>query len=67
MAKQKLKTNRGAAKRFRVRGDGTFKAYSSHRRHLLTSKSTKRKRHLRGVLTVHPCDQAEVRQMLPHH
>jgi len=43
----KIKTNRGAAKRFRRTGNGGFKCGQSHRRHILTKKSTKRKRQLR--------------------
>ena len=43
----KMKTNRGAAKRFKRTASGGFKRAQSHRRHILTKKSTKRKRHLR--------------------
>ncbi len=42
----KLKTKRGAAKRFRAKGNGGFKAGHSHMRHILTKKSPKRKRQL---------------------
>ncbi len=42
----KLKSNRGAAKRFRAKGKGGFKAGHSHMRHILTKKTSKRKRHL---------------------
>jgi large subunit ribosomal protein L35 len=62
----KLKTNRGAAKRFKKTASGGFKRSRSHLRHILTKKSTKRKRHLRGVTTVHGSDVALVRRMLPH-
>ncbi|ANB03041.1 50S ribosomal protein L35 [Ectothiorhodospira sp. BSL-9] len=62
----KMKTNRGAAKRFTKTGAGAFKRGQSHRRHILTKKSTKRKRHLRAASHVHPSDVAAVRQMLPH-
>lgn len=62
----KLKSNRGAAKRFRRTGSGDFKCNHSHRRHILTKKSTKRKRHLRGPNRVHPSDVASVVQMLPY-
>lgn len=62
----KMKTNRGAAKRFIKTGSGSFKRAQSHRRHILTKKSTKRKRHLRSPSHVHPSDVAAVRQMLPH-
>ena len=43
----KMKTNRGAAKRFRRSASGGLKRNQSHRRHILTKKSTKRKRQLR--------------------
>jgi large subunit ribosomal protein L35 len=62
----KLKTNRGAAKRFAKTGSGGFKRAQSHRSHILTKKSTKRKRHLRSAAMIHPSDVASIRQMLPH-
>ena len=62
----KLKTNRGAAKRFKKTASGGFKRAQSHRRHILTKKSTKRKRHLRSGMQVAACDAPLVRQMLPH-
>lgn len=62
----KLKTNRGAAKRFRRTGKGGFKRAQSHLNHILTKKSTKRKRHLRSTLQVAECDVKSVRQMLPY-
>ena len=43
----KMKSNRGAAKRFTKAPSGGIKRAQSHRRHILTKKSTKRKRHLR--------------------
>jgi len=61
----KLKTNRAAAKRFRKTAKG-FKRGQSHRRHILTKKSTKRKRHLRGTTSVHETDTARVRAMMPY-
>ncbi len=61
----KLKTNRGAAKRFKKTGSGGFKRKQSHLRHILTKKSSKRKRHLRAASMVHESDVALVRQMLP--
>ena len=48
----KLKTNRGAAKRFKVSGSGRIKRAQANRRHILTKKTTKRKRHLRGTTDV---------------
>ncbi len=62
----KMKTNRGAAKRFKRTASGGFKRAQSHRRHILTKKSTKRKRHLRAGTQVAECDAPLVRQMLPY-
>ncbi len=62
----KLKTNRGAAKRFKCTATGKFKRSQSHLRHILTKKSTKRKRHLRSGSLVNAADHASVRQMLPY-
>jgi large subunit ribosomal protein L35 len=62
----KLKTNRGAAKRFKRSAGGGFKRSRSHLRHILTKKSSKRKRHLRGTDRVHEADVALVRRMLPY-
>jgi len=60
----KLKTNQGAAKRFKRTATGKFKRSQSHMRHILTKKSTKRKRQLRAVVLVNSADQASVKQML---
>lgn len=62
----KMKTNRGAAKRFRKNGAGEFKRGQSHRRHILTKKSTKRKRHLRDDKQVHENDTKMLKRMLPY-
>ena len=62
----KIKTNRGAAKRFRRTGSGGFKRYQSHARHILTKKSAKRKRHLRGGTEVAEADVRSVDRMLPY-
>jgi len=62
----KLKTRRGAAKRFRKRAGGGVKRGQANLRHILTKKNTKRKRHLRGSTGVHPADLAAVRTMLPY-
>ena len=61
----KIKTNRGAAKRFK-KSAGGFKRAQSHRRHILTKKSTKRKRHLRSTQQIAAQDVAAVRKMLPY-
>jgi len=62
----KMKTNRGAAKRFAKTASGGFKRNQSHRRHILTKKSTKRKRQLRSAIMVHDSDTAMVRRMMPY-
>ncbi len=62
----KMKTNRGAAKRFRRSGKGGFKRSSSHMRHILTKKSSKRKRHLRSPQQIAECDVPSVKRMLPY-
>ena len=62
----KLKTNRAAAKRFKKTASGGYKRARSHLRHILTKKSSKRKRHLRGTAMVHDTDVNRLRQMLPH-
>jgi len=62
----KMKTKSGAAKRFKTTGSGRIKRGSAFRRHILTKKSTKRKRHLRGASAVHDSDVGSVRSMLPY-
>ena len=62
----KMKTNRGAAKRFKVTGSGKImrrKAFSSH---ILTKKTTKRKRGLRLAGEVDESNVKAVRKMLPY-
>jgi large subunit ribosomal protein L35 len=61
----KMKTNRGAAKRFRRTANGGFKRGQSHRRHILTKKSSKRKRQLGTPAVINDADQRSVRRMLP--
>jgi large subunit ribosomal protein L35 len=62
----KMKTNRGAAKRFRRTGKGGFKRGQSFRNHILTKKSSKRKRQLSSTLQIADADQKSVRRMLPY-
>lgn len=62
----KMKTKSGAAKRFRVRGNGSIKRSSAYMRHILTKKTTKNKRQLRGAVEVHTADVVSVRAMLPY-
>ena len=60
----KLKTNRGAAKRFRATANG-YKCRRSFRSHMLTSKSTKRKRHLRTTGRIDQSDMRAIDRMMP--
>ncbi|MGA7965031.1 MAG: 50S ribosomal protein L35 [Gammaproteobacteria bacterium] len=62
----KLKTHRGAAKRFRATAKGKFKRSHSHHRHILTKKSSKRKRNLRATALIAEQDQKSVSRMLPY-
>ena len=62
----KLKTNRGAAKRFSRTAKGGYKRAQSFRSHILTKKSTKRKRHLRSTLQIADADVKAVRKLLPN-
>jgi len=62
----KLKTNRGAAKRFKLTASGKFKRAQAFHNHILTKKSSKRKRKLRLGTQVSPSDTAAVRRMLPY-
>jgi large subunit ribosomal protein L35 len=62
----KMKTKRGAAKRFRLSASGKIKRSRAFKRHILTSKSTKRKRHLDMEDQVSRADTRRVREMLPY-
>ena len=62
----KLKTHRGAAKRFRLSATGKVKRGHSHARHILTSKPTKRKRLLDKDVLVAKADEKLVKRMLPN-
>jgi large subunit ribosomal protein L35 len=62
----KMKTKSGAAKRFKVRSGGSVKRSMAFKRHILTKKTTKNKRQLRGTAEVHSSDIASVRAMLPY-
>ena len=61
----KMKTKSGAKKRFRVRPGGTVKRGQAFKRHILTKKSTKNTRHLRGPVSVHETNMGHMAQMLP--
>ncbi len=62
----KMKSNRGAAKRFKRTVSGRFKCKQSHLRHILTKKSAKRKRKLRSGDVVEAADTPAVERMLPY-
>ena len=62
----KLKTHRGAAKRFKKTATGKFMRSKAFKRHILTSKPTRRKRHLRGTQAVAKVDVARLKKMLPY-
>ncbi len=62
----KMKSKRSAVKRFKVRPGGTIKRSQAFKRHILTKKTTKNKRHLRGTAEVHAKDKNHVRAMLPY-
>jgi len=61
-----MKTKSGAKKRFRVRGSGSIKRSMAFKRHILTKKSTKNKRQLRGSTGVHSTNVDSVKAMLPY-
>jgi large subunit ribosomal protein L35 len=61
----KMKTKSGAAKRFKARGSGSIKRSQAFKRHILTKKTTKSKRQLRGTTEIHATNMGHVRAMLP--
>ena len=62
----KMKTKSGAKKRFVVRAGGSIKRSQAFKRHILTKKTTKCKRKLRGITEVHSTNTASVRAMMPY-
>jgi len=62
----KMKTNRGAAKRFKATGGGRIRRAKAFSSHILTKKSTKRKRNLRKTTLIDAVDTRAVRRMLPY-
>jgi len=66
MAKNKMKTHRGAAKRFKKTGTGKLKRRSNFTSHILTKKSPKRKRNLRKAKLVSSSDMKRIAQLLPY-
>jgi large subunit ribosomal protein L35 len=64
--KRKLKSHRGAAKRFKITANGKILRMHSGKRHLMGTKLPKRMRHLKKLAKVHPADVAHGRRMLPY-
>lgn len=62
----KMKTNRGAAKRFSVTGKGKIKRRRAYLRHILTTKTSKQKRHLRKSGLVDEADVKSIRRLIPY-
>jgi large subunit ribosomal protein L35 len=62
----KLKTHKGAAKRFKKTGTGKFKRGHAFKQHILTSKTRRRKRHLKGTTVASKAEQAKLKLMLPN-
>ena len=62
----KIKTNRAAAKRFRVTGTGKIKRNKGFKSHILSTKNKKRKRQLRKASTVSAAEARNIRQLIPY-
>ena len=62
----KMKTSKTAAKRFKKTGTGKVVRSAAFKRHILTSKTTKSKRHARGSKVVTPGDARKINLMLPY-
>ena len=62
----KIKTNRGAAKRFRKTGSGKIRKNSAFTSHILTTKTTKRKRNLRKSSIMAPADAKRIKVLIPY-
>ena len=61
----KMKTKSSAKKRFSIRAGGSIKRGQAFKRHILTKKTTKNKRHLRGATAVHETNMVSMAAMLP--
>ena len=66
MGKVKIKTNKGAAKRFKVTGSGKIKRKKAYASHILTKKNAKRKRNLRTATLVSESDSERIKSLLPY-
>ena len=63
---QKLKTNRAAAKRFKKTGTGKLKRNKAYKRHILTKKTTKKKRDLRKAAMMDKTNEKVMKKILPY-
>lgn len=61
----KMKTHRGAAKRFSLTGTGKIKRNKAYKSHILNKKSAKRKRNLRKSTTMVACEAKRIRELIP--
>jgi large subunit ribosomal protein L35 len=62
----KMKTHRGAAKRLKKTGTGKVKRHKANKSHILTKKTTKRKRHLRHSELISKADSKRIERLLPY-
>ena len=62
----KMKTSRAAAKRFKATGSGLLKRNKAYKSHILTKKSTKRKRNLRHATITDPTNAQNMKKILPY-
>ena len=62
----KMKTHRGAAKRFKVTGTGKLHRHKTYASHILESKSPKRKRNLRKGIVATSADEKRIKQIIPY-
>jgi large subunit ribosomal protein L35 len=66
MAKIKTKTKSSAKKRFSLTGTGKVKRHHAYKSHILTKKSTKRKRGLRQAEYLYPANSATIKKLIPY-
>ncbi len=66
MANQKMKTKKAAAKRFKVTGTGKLKRNKANKSHILTKKTTKRKRNLRKATLVDDTNVKTMKKIMPY-
>lgn len=62
----KMKTHRGAAKRFKVTKSGKVKRAKAYTSHILTKKSAKRKRNLRKGTLISPAEEKNIKSLIPY-